>query len=115
MIGAIARDSCSAKGDLLRGLLQNRGFLKQGPTARLCGKTMLGQEIFAALAKRVEELQRSRHTFDLKQTKKVNSVPYPVRDCGPSRPAPLRNSVPNGIHSSTGTTGLNNAAVAPHF
>ena len=111
--GAIARDSCSAKGDL-RGsktaVRENSPF-GPGSAAERRGPKMASQRWRSG-----PECCSARATLSIRTChKSVNSVPCPVRKSESSGPAPSRNGVPTGVHRSATTTGPKNAAVAPHF
>ena len=113
VIGAITRLSCSAKGDLRgsRTAVRENSAFGSGSAAEGRRPEMASQRWRSG----PESCGAGATLSNRNRQKSVNSVPYPVRDSGPSDPAPPRNGVPTGVHRTETTTDLNHAAVAPHF
>ena len=113
VIGAIARDSCSAKGDL-RG--SKTAVRESGPFGPGSAAERRAYRRLSKSWRNEPESCSARATLSiLNVDKSVNSVPGHVTGSDPSSPAPLRNGVPTGVHRNEATAGPNNAATAPHF
>ena len=113
VIGAIARDSCSAKGDLRGSKTAVRENSPFGP-----GSAAERRRPEMASQRWRNELEscNARVTLSISNVdKSANSVPGHVTGSDPSSPAPLRNGVPTGLHRNESTAGPIDAAVAPHF
>ena len=112
-ICAIARDSCAAKGDLRGSKTAVRESSPFGPGS---AAERWRPEMASQRWRSGPESCSARATLSISnRLKSVNSVPCPVRESGPSGPAPMRNGVPTGVHRNAQTTGPIDATIAPHF
>ena len=113
VIGAIARDSCSAKGDLRGSKTAVRENSPFGPSSAAERRR---PEMASQRWRNELESCNARVTLSISNVdKSANSVPYTVRGSDPQGPAPPRIGVPTGVHRNAQTTGPIDATIAPHF
>ena len=116
VIGAIALESCSAKGDMRGSKTAVRENSPFGPGS--AAKRRLPEMATQRWRNGPESCSSCATLSNRNVDNSVNSVPGPILKSNSSGPAPQRKGVPTGAHRSKTTTDVPHsldAAVVPHF